>query len=152
MRGCALSRARRAFTLVELMIVVAIIGILAAAAVPNYVRLQYRSKRSELDLNIQAIKHVELTYEAAHDRWVGQDEYWPDDAPNKALRSWPAGSNFDLLGWAPDGEIRGSYRVLTSESDFEVQGLADIDGDGERSSWIATKESNVQRISGNDTY
>lgn len=46
---------KRGFTLVELMIVVAIIGILSAIAIPNFIRFQARSKQSEAKTNLKAI-------------------------------------------------------------------------------------------------
>ena len=55
-------RSHSAFTLVELMVVVAIIGILAAIAIPNYQRYQGRARQTEAKIALSASFTAEHGY------------------------------------------------------------------------------------------
>jgi type IV pilus assembly protein PilA len=64
-------KGQKGFTLIELMIVVAIIGILAAIAIPNFLQYQMKSRQSEAKTNLQAIKTSEVSFQAERGCYVG---------------------------------------------------------------------------------
>jgi type IV pilus assembly protein PilA len=81
-----LARSEEGFTLVELMIVVAIIGILAAVAIPNYQKYQARSRQSEAKIALSAIYTVEKGYVVEHSSYstcLSQIGYSPEGAAQR---------------------------------------------------------------------
>ena len=80
---------KKGFTLIELMIVVAIIGILAAIAIPNFLRFQAKSKQSEAKTNLGSIGTTAESYRVEKDTYVV--------------------SSLADLGWAPQGTPRYGY-------------------------------------------
>lgn len=132
----ATRRVRTGFTLVEIMIVVAIMGILAAIAVPNFMQMQAKAKRAELPTIVVAISDSQVAYHVANDVFVDISSFVPGGAPGKGVRDWPTGSGFETLGWAPDGAVRGNYKTeLNGTTIFSVTGECDVDGDGTKATY-----------------
>ena len=61
---------QKGFTLIELMIVVAIIGILAVIAVPNFQKFQARAKQSEAKTNLKGIYTAKVANFQASDTYM----------------------------------------------------------------------------------
>ena len=81
-----------------------------------------------------------------------QPSYQPNSSPNKQQRAWTTGSAFDTLGWSPDGAVRGMYSVMTLSTDFMVNGMCDVDGDGMLAIYNAGKTQNPAMYSTANTY
>jgi prepilin-type N-terminal cleavage/methylation domain-containing protein len=60
-------RNERGFTLIELMIVVVIIGILAAIAIPNFIRMQDRAKEASVKANMHTVQLAVEDYAVMND-------------------------------------------------------------------------------------
>jgi type IV pilus assembly protein PilA len=60
---------KKGFTLIELMIVVAIIGILAAIAIPNFMNYQCKAKQAEAKSSLGSIRVAQEAYFAEFDKY-----------------------------------------------------------------------------------
>ena len=70
------------FTLVELMVVVAIIGILAAVAIPNYQKFQAKARQSEAKIALSAVYTSEKSFSVENNTYtacLGAIGYAPDN-------------------------------------------------------------------------
>ena len=114
------------------MIVVAIIGVLSAVAIPQFRTYQYKSKTAEVKSNLGGIRVAEEAYFAEF------SEYRPASAePATIPGSTPvafngASSQFAPIGFDTEGAVYFSYGVAVGEngSGYTADAGADIDGDG----------------------
>jgi len=100
---CKSFRKQEGFTLIELMIVVAIIGILAAIAIPNFLQYQMKSRQSEAKTDLQAIKTSEVAFNGERGCYIGiiaEGVVAPVGGTKTTPFTWGAG-----LGPTPPGAL-----------------------------------------------
>jgi len=138
------------FTLIELMIVVAIIGILAAIAIPNFLRFQLKAKTSEGKTNLAAIRTAEESYYSEYGSYISADASPPTIANNTktSFSHAIAGKGFDIIGWTPEGSVYFQYGVGLAGatpvgSQFYASAAADIDANGTYQGWGYRKGADV---------
>jgi type IV pilus assembly protein PilA len=137
----ARSNSEAGFTLVELMIVIGIIGLLSAIAIPNFLSYQARSRRSEAYVNLAAVARNQSTYFTERGEFLEAGN-WPDPTPyggwsTRKMR-WDDASElaYANLGWRPEGEVYYSYDTNTGATPctcsicFTASAIGDVDNDG----------------------
>src|SRR4030066_2250655 len=132
----------RGFTMIELMIVVALIGILAAIAIPNFLSFVSQTRRSEVKSNLEAIYKAESSYFGEKDRYS---------------------ASFVGIRWGPIGVAHYTYSVGTeyfgkdnnvnpkpasatpaaNDNSFAAYGWGNIDSDSIVDIWHIDQMKNI---------
>lgn len=147
-------RSQSGFTLMELMITVAIVGILATIAVPSFVSYIHRSRTTEATSFLAEIKQRQESYRAEFTQYANVSTPSPATMPSGGdLSGWPNLPPWLQLGASPDGAVRFQYDtfaglpnspvaggfagcgtpaagVRNEEFWFVAQAVGDLDGDG----------------------
>ena len=116
---------RRGFTLIELALVIAIIGLLTTMVVPAYDLLVRRARAAEVRSTLEAIADAEL----AHRRDTGS--YLPCGSPGPGLFELdPKAQCWSDLGIHFGAAPRFRYAVAADRGSFTALAVGDQDHDG----------------------
>jgi prepilin-type N-terminal cleavage/methylation domain-containing protein len=129
------------FSLVELMIVVAIMAILAAIAIPSFLRFSMRAKTAEATSNLAAIRTAQESYRAEEDTYLAcaaDPALWAAGAGASTPIAWDAGTAFETIGFEPDGNVRYQYAVVAAGAGITVAFSASATGDIDEDAAVAT--------------
>ncbi len=121
------------FTLIELMVVVAIIGILALFSVPQFTRYIAKAKRAEAYINLRSIYAAQKAHFAEHGSYAQlSDLRWsPDGYENgNASCTYSYGCGSAISGKCSVGAQHAS-QGSAGKTGFVAVAAADIDGDGQ---------------------
>lgn len=136
---------KKGFTLIELMIVVAIVAFLAMVAIPSFKKFLAKAKRTEAYMNLNALATAEKIYWAEHGTYS---------------------TDLTAIGWKPEGQTQYTYGFTGSErknyvtgalnspisasgvgsagkDSFTATAVGDIDGDGEPDIITINQDMNI---------
>jgi type IV pilus assembly protein PilA len=140
---------QKGFTLVELMIVVAVIGILSALAIPNYLKMVGRARQSEAKMNLGAIYSAQIAYYAEASTFSG------------------GAQAFHQMGWEPTSTLVTRYAyimdndlimplynppaspppgILVTKDSFTAQAAGNVDKDPELDVWTMDNLRDLKNV------
>jgi type IV pilus assembly protein PilA len=111
-----MQRGEKGFTLIELMIVVVIIGILAALAIPRFMRATTKSKQSEAKQVLKQIYSMQRAYRQEY------NTYWG----NATTASAAAATGFSRIGVDIMSTARYSFGMVAALNTFTCTATSSI--------------------------
>jgi prepilin-type N-terminal cleavage/methylation domain-containing protein len=118
-------KSNKGFTLIELMIVVVIIGILAALAIPRFMRSTTKAKQSEAKQLLKQIYTMQQAYRQEFDNYCLNGVTATAAAPNA----------FAQVGVEIMPSARYSYAMVAAANTFTCTATANLDDDATIDTW-----------------
>jgi prepilin-type N-terminal cleavage/methylation domain-containing protein len=127
------SARKRHFTLIELMVVVIIVAVLAAVAVPLYSSQVNRAKASEAVAGLGAIRSAQRVYKAEHGTYVAVTAANIGNAPTAALNpglglDFSSNKYFDNAAFAVGAADATTFTATCTGDNSGATSAADVAG------------------------
>jgi type IV pilus assembly protein PilA len=143
---------RKGFTLIELMIVVAIIGILASIAIPDFLKFQARAKQAEAKMNLGAIYTQQIAYYGEYTTYAGGADAivnigWDPMKNQKMYYSYMI-DNSILWGDFLKGSasVPAGVPVPSTDAAFTAIAFGNIDRDAFLDVWIMNDRKQLKNV------
>ena len=115
----------KGFTLIELVIVVSMIGILAAIAFPNFLTFLAKGRQTEAKVLLGAIASAEMQNKLRTVVFVS----CPVNPPTAKGRWNAKSAEWNRIGFGVTGEVAYQYEVVADETGFVAYARANLDSD-----------------------
>lgn len=135
---------QKGFSLTELMIVVAIIGILATIAIPNFLRYQAKAKQTEAKSNLVAMHTAEIAYFAENNGYVDDFNAIGFDVSGSSQRYFYKLGNANL-GVLPPGCTDPNLDTV-GPLGFMAVAIGNIDGDATCDVWTINEQKVLTNV------
>lgn len=138
-----------AFSLIELMIVIAIIGFLSIISIPSLLNYLSKAKRTEAYVNLRSLALAEKAYFAENGNYstnlTGTNSLnWKPEGPILYTYGFPGTDGLNYFMGTSNGNISETQSGITNTG-FTICAIGDIDGDG-KTDIISINQDNIIKI------